>query len=317
MNQNELKDPPLVFIGVPVYNGGDYFEECLESIHRQTYQNWECAIIDNQSKDDTNKIAQKYVEKDRRFKLYVNDEFVDQTSNWNISFYKVNEQAKYFKIVCADDWLFPDYLESMVPVMEARTDVGFCSSYRIDGELVRCDGLDYYDGNYFDGKQILIKQLKKKIDITGSVNTILFRIETLKKLEYYPEIFRPDVYHIDTVLAYDVLNISNLGFVYKVLSYTRRHNETYTAKISERFKTGYYLQDMELQKFMHLDPSLKKVYKRNKLDYAYFLLKKKISDKKCIEWHKKYKKGKFYFNDYIWALISRNIISRQLKKIFT
>ncbi len=87
---------PLVAIGVPVYNGGPYLKECLDSILNQTYQNWECVIIDNQSKDDTNKIAQEFVDQDSRFKLIVNEEFVDQTTNWNISYQKSSENAKIF-----------------------------------------------------------------------------------------------------------------------------------------------------------------------------------------------------------------------------
>ena len=316
MNQIEPTDAPLVFIGLPVYNGGAYFEECLKSIQQQTYQNWECAIIDNRSGDDTNKIAKTFAEKDNRFKLYVNEEFVDQVSNWNIAFSKTNKQAKYFKIVCADDWLFADYLESMVQVMQARPDVGLCSSYRIDGERVNCDGLDYYDGNYFDGKKILIRQLSNEIFVTGSAHTILCRLETLKRLQYYPEIFRSDVYHMDTLLAYDVLNISHLGFVYKVLSYTRRHNETYTAKIAKRFKTWFYLQDVALKRFMELDPSFPARYKKNRLDYAYFLMSRKMrNDTECIEWHARYMKDKFQVRDYFLAFATRNRITRHLRRL--
>jgi hypothetical protein len=181
---------------------------------------------------------------------------------------------------------------------------------------VNCDGLDYYEGNYFDGKKILIRQLKNEIFVTGSAHTILYRLETLKRLQYYPEIFRGDVYHFDTLLAYDVLNISQLGFVYKVLSYTRRHNETYTAQISKRFKTWYYLQDMALKTFMELDPSLPARYKKNRLDYAYFIMSKKMrSDTECIEWHAKYMKDNFQVKDYFLALVTRNRITRLFKRV--
>ena len=67
------KMQPLVSIGVPVYNGEQYLEECLNSILIQTYQNWECVIIDNFSTDNTNAIASEFVKKDNRFKLFKND----------------------------------------------------------------------------------------------------------------------------------------------------------------------------------------------------------------------------------------------------
>jgi glycosyltransferase involved in cell wall biosynthesis len=310
------ENKPEVFIGVPVYNGGEYLKECLQSILDQTYQHWECAIIDNQSKDDTNRIATEFAEKDNRFKLFVNEEFVDQTTNWNISYSKMPGSAKYFKIVCADDWLFPEYLEKMVPLMEKRPDAGFCSSYRIDGNRVRCDGLDYYEGNYFDGKNVLIRQLYNNLDITGSVNTLLFRVETLKKLDYHPEIFRPDVYHIDTVLAFDVLNISNVAFVFQVLSYTRRHNETYTSLISNRYKTSLYLLEMEIRKFLGLDPKLHRLHRTIRMDYAWFLFMKRVkNDKECIAWHRKFSTANLRFSEYFAAVLTRNLFSRQLRKI--
>jgi len=311
------KKDPFVFIGVPVYNGGDFLEECLESILKQTYSNWECAIIDNQSKDETNRIAQDFVKRDARFKLYLNDEFVDQTTNWNISFSKTPPEAKYFKIVCADDWLFPEYLEKMVPLLEKRPDTGFCSSYRLDGERVKCDGLDYYEGNYFDGRRILIRQLHNQMDITGSVNTLLYRIETLKKLKYYPRIFLPDVYHIDTILAFDLLNISNVAFVYQVLSYTRRHNETYTSLISNRFKTSFYLLEMEIRKFLEIDPGLQELHQKIRIDYAWFLFLKRLKgDKKCIAWHQKYSQAGLRFSEYLTAILTRNVFARQIRKIY-
>lgn len=313
-DQNE----PFVFIGVPVYNGGAYLEECLQSILNQTYGNWECAIIDNQSKDNTNKIAQEFVKRDNRFKLYLNDEFVDQTTNWNISYSKTPADAKYFKIVCADDWLFPEYFKKMVPLLEEKPDTGFCSSYRIDGDRIRCDGLDYYKGNFFNGREILIKQLHNQLDITGSVNTLLYRVETLKKLDYHPNIFLPNVYHIDTILAFDLLNISNVAFAYQVLSYTRRHNETYTALISNRFKTSYYLLEREIRKFLEIDPGLKKLHKNLRMDYAYFLILKRLkNDKDCIAWHRKFSSANLGFNEYLKAVLSRNIVARQFRKIIS
>lgn len=307
---------PLVAVGVPVYNGGPYLKECLDSILNQTYQNWECVIIDNQSKDDTNKIAQEFVDQDSRFKLIVNEEFVDQTTNWNISYQKSSDEAKYFKIVCADDWLFPTFLEKMVPILEANSSVGFCSSYRIDGVRVRCDGLDYYGGNYYDGKDILIRQLKNQLDITGSINTLLYRKETLKNLDYYPEIFQPNIYHIDTILAYDVLAIANFGFVFEILSYTRRHNETYTSTISNRYRTDFYGKELLFRKFRDQDPSFSILYKKIRSEYAYFLFKSRLKNNKdCLNWHKKHLTKKFTASEYLKAFLTRNIIARQFKKV--
>ena len=126
-----MTSKPLVSVGVPVYNGATYLSECLESILNQTYSNWECLVINNKSTDETPLIAKKFEEKDCRFKIIDNEEFVDMTTNFNLSFKYISEKAKYFKVVCADDWIFPDFIEKMVGVMEEHPNAGICASYRI------------------------------------------------------------------------------------------------------------------------------------------------------------------------------------------
>lgn len=313
-----MESQPLVSIGVPVYNGGKYLEECLNSILVQTYQNWQCIIVDNCSTDNTNLLAQRFVASDNRFHLIVNKDFVDQTANWNITFSKISRESVYFKIVCADDWIFPEYLEKMVAVMERYPSTGVCSSYRIDGVKVNCDRLDYYDGPFHAGKKILLRQLFYNFDVTGSVNTVLYRMDILKKTQGYPQLFKPNTYHIDTELVFQVLNLSDLGFVHQVLSYTRRHNETYTSQISDRFKTSYYFREQELHKYLNISTELKAEYKKVRHLYALFLLKMKLKgEKDCIAWHRKYLKPERYFtlSDYAGAILFK--LTTNFSALFT
>jgi glycosyltransferase involved in cell wall biosynthesis len=310
------KNNPMVALAIPVYNGDKFLRECLESVRLQTYQNWNCVIVDNQSTDGTNAIAHEFAEQDNRFKLVVNNEFVDQTTNWNIAFKESDKDAEYFKMICADDWIFPQYLEKFIAVMESNAGIGICSSYRIDGVRVRCDGLDYYQGSLFNGKQILVKELKGVLDITGSISTVMYRRSLLEQLPYFPEIFLQDTYHIDTILAFDMLYYSDLGFVFDVLSYTRRHDLTYTSQISDRYKTSYYMKERSLRLFHEIDPELKRQYKKVRLDYAYFIILALIrNDRSCLRWHKKFLQKKFKFKEYVVALITRNMFSRQVRKV--
>ena len=41
--------------------------------------------------------------------------------------------------------------------------------------------------------------------------------------------------YLDSILASDLLNISNISFVYRVLSHTCRHNEVCTSLINNQF----------------------------------------------------------------------------------
>jgi len=278
---------PLVTIGVPVYNGEKYLSECLSSILNQTYQNWICHVINNKSTDGSLLIAEDFQRRDERFTVFTNPEFVDMTTNFNNTFKHVPPDSKYFKVVCADDWLFQEFLEKTVAVMEKHPEAGFCSAYRLDNRNVNCDGLNIYNGNLFRGSDILVDQLLGKIMITGSETTVLYRIETLKKIKEFPVIFSYNSYHFDTSLAYELLSIADLGYVFQVLSYTRRHEQTYTSKYVDRFHTNLNLQEKELFLYKDRFPELGNKYRRIRREYAWYMLKTHLKrDKKALEWHR-------------------------------
>jgi glycosyltransferase involved in cell wall biosynthesis len=296
---------PLVSIGVPVYNGEKYLSECLASILAQTYPNWECFVINNRSTDRTLEIAEEYSQKDSRLKVVTNPEFVDMTSNFNNTIKPISTDSKYFKVVCADDWLFPEYLEKTVSVMEQNPAAGFCSSYRIDGRKVSCQGLNITEGPVFNGKEILRQQLMDTIDITGSETTVLYRIEILKKTGTFPAIYSYSSYHFDTTLAFELLSMSDVAFVFQVLSFTRRHEDTYTSKYVDRFRTSLNFREQELYRYLSVIPGIENEYKTVRAYYGLYLLTCKLKgDKKSLDWHDKHlqKERKFTVPEYFKCL---------------
>lgn len=58
---------PKVSIIVPCYNQAQFLPEALQSVLNQTYENWECIIVNDGSPDNTKEVAQKWVKKDPRF----------------------------------------------------------------------------------------------------------------------------------------------------------------------------------------------------------------------------------------------------------
>lgn len=59
---------PKVSIIVPCYNQAQFLGEALQSVLNQTNTNWECVIVNDGSPDNTEEVAQKWVEKDTRFR---------------------------------------------------------------------------------------------------------------------------------------------------------------------------------------------------------------------------------------------------------
>ena len=53
------RDLPLISVIVPVYNGQDYLEKCIESIENQTYRNLEVIIVNDGSTDATGAVCDR------------------------------------------------------------------------------------------------------------------------------------------------------------------------------------------------------------------------------------------------------------------
>lgn len=58
---------PTISVIIPTYNRAHFISETLNSIIAQTYQNWECLIIDDGGTDNTLEVITPFLEKDKRF----------------------------------------------------------------------------------------------------------------------------------------------------------------------------------------------------------------------------------------------------------
>ena len=65
----------------PVYNGAKFLRTCVDSVLRQTHNNWEYIIVNNCSSDNTLEIAKEYAARDPRIHVYSNERFVTADEN--------------------------------------------------------------------------------------------------------------------------------------------------------------------------------------------------------------------------------------------
>ena len=103
---------PLVSIILPVYNAKLHIARCIQSILAQTFTDFELIILNDGSSDNvTLPVCQMYANVDERIRLVDKDNTgVSHTRNTGI------EQAagKYLQFVDSDDYLAPDYTETLV-----------------------------------------------------------------------------------------------------------------------------------------------------------------------------------------------------------
>lgn len=56
----------FVGIVIPVYNAERYLSKCVDSIRKQTFQDWRLCLVDDGSTDESGKICDEYQKKDER-----------------------------------------------------------------------------------------------------------------------------------------------------------------------------------------------------------------------------------------------------------
>jgi len=83
-----MKKNPKISIIVPIYNASDKLKILLESVLRQTYQNYELILIDDGSKDDSLEKMKEYQRKyPERIKIYTREnQGVSKTRNEGLKY---------------------------------------------------------------------------------------------------------------------------------------------------------------------------------------------------------------------------------------
>ncbi len=122
----------LVTVLMPVYNGGPYLKEAIESILNQTYQDFEFLIIDDGSTDQSVSVISSF--SDYRIRLIRNERNsgLIQTLNMGVAMISTPYIARFD----ADDISDRFRLEKQVLFMEKHSDVGVCGTgfYLLNGE---------------------------------------------------------------------------------------------------------------------------------------------------------------------------------------
>lgn len=122
----------MISIIIPMYNEARSLTNMLESLLKQTYQDFEVLMINDGSTDETGKVALAFTEKDVRFQyLEQENKGVSAARNLGIA----HSEGEYIAFFDADDHVDPKYLEIMLKPYEQNSQI----------HLVAC--------GYYKGKQ--------------------------------------------------------------------------------------------------------------------------------------------------------------------
>ena len=129
-----LNMKPLFSIVIPCCNVGKYVRECLNSIKKQSFENWECLCIIEESTDDTESIVREFAENDQRLRVFTGPRSGSVSVPRNIGMDNAN--GEYIIFCDGDDSLVDGSLSQISEKIAARPGADFyaCAIWEYNDE---------------------------------------------------------------------------------------------------------------------------------------------------------------------------------------
>jgi len=99
-----------ISIIIPVFNRENLIEFTINSIRNQSYENFECLLIDDGSTDKTLEVMWKCVKNDNRFKILKREEKYPKGPSGCRNMGLDIAQGEYIQFFDSDDLMHPDHL---------------------------------------------------------------------------------------------------------------------------------------------------------------------------------------------------------------
>ncbi len=117
VNQNMRQD--TVSIVTPTFNCAPLLQRAIDSVLKQTHQDWELLVVDNHSNDGTEELVRGYRDARIRYFKIQNNGVIAASRNLAIS----QAKGEWLAFLDADDWWTPDKLEVSIRSLRQGWDV--------------------------------------------------------------------------------------------------------------------------------------------------------------------------------------------------
>lgn len=168
---------PKLSIVVPIYNIENYITRCIDSIQKQSFDDFELLLIDDGSVDRSGYLCDAFAKKDNRIKVFhKNNAGVSSARNLGIE----NAKGDFIVFIDGDDWIHKNYLQELYnEVRQSDCDIVICGGREIDENgdvlkessylekrILQWDDPQLYDWPYFTyviHRMIIRKSIAQKV----------------------------------------------------------------------------------------------------------------------------------------------------------
>lgn len=258
---------PKVSVVIPAYNAVDSLEECLQSLKRQTYTNFDVYVIDDGSIDETANLCKSSIAGFNNFHyIYQANRGVSSARNRGLSV----ADGEYILFVDADDTVNKDYIESLIKIaVKDKTDMVLCS-YLVEGDDKRSSDIDSFRKlcneqiNATVSPNIIANHILSKqpgYSFYGVVWRTLFSLELLKnnKIKFSDNVHIAEDFQF--ILDCLIHSTTQISIVPRQLYHYRISSKSVTTKYISSFctdtiKVDSWLRLTLLKHFPDLDANL-------------------------------------------------------------
>lgn len=305
---------PLVSIIIPTYNRAHLITETLDSVLAQSFENWECIIVDDGSKDDTNEIVEKFMANDSRFQYHHRPSERSKGANSCRNYGFEMSKGKYINWFDSDDVMGLNFVQLKVLELENKSNI----------DAVISKTIMFRDN---------ITNIVGKENRTYLSENMLQDFLKLKVAWYLPDVmWRKEFFITNTLFdenllvgqdrdfhARMLLHNPKLKVIDEYLTYYRWHTDNITLKIDNRensaFKVSHLYGIVKLTKLLSeagvLSKQLKIFFFKSMMKYLPFVM----NDKSHFKVLFKLLKSLSFFNHEIlinWVKIYFAYISLKL-----
>ncbi len=134
---------PRLTVGLPVHNGENFLAASIDSLRRQTLEDFELIISDNASEDGTSDICRQYEKQDDRIRWFRQPRNIGLAANHN--FVVEKGRADLFKWASHDDVYAPSLLQRCVEALDGQPDAVLSHAWctLIDGSGLPTQDVEY------------------------------------------------------------------------------------------------------------------------------------------------------------------------------
>lgn len=199
----------IITVIVPAYNHEKYILECLDSIHNQTYRDFQWIVVDDCSSDKTPQILLENQEK-YGYELIMHKENVGISATLTDTI-KNHARGELITMCASDDMYLPNRIEEQVKFMQAHPEyaMSYSKAVKMDVNSVELPRVDDFSKckSGFIFEDVICRMFPIGIGV-------IYRKQVLEELGYYANGIMAEDYYLHCKIAQKY----QIGFLDQYLS---------------------------------------------------------------------------------------------------